>query len=89
MPSPDPRARAERRRAEKLLETSYGWPEVRRRSRRRRLVYLSAVLAFLGVLTAIIGPENVPAWSTLPVWWVPLAFLTAAALLLGASRLEE
>jgi peptidoglycan/LPS O-acetylase OafA/YrhL len=89
MPRPSREARRERQEAERLLGVGYGWPAPRRRRGTGRTDAIAAGLAFLGLAVVIYGPERVPSWSELPSWWVPLAFVVAAVLLIAAGRLRR
>lgn len=92
---PTDRDRRERRRAEKRLETEYGWPKLERRGV-GWLYSIALVFLAFAVIVAIHGAERFWWWAPfveagMPAWWPPLALAVAGLLLAGiaAARRHE
>ena len=72
--------------------SNYGWPNPQRRGT-GRLYAIAGVLALGAAIVAVVGPEHAWWWrpfleAGMPIWWVPMALIVAAVLLVAAARMR-
>jgi uncharacterized RDD family membrane protein YckC len=73
--------------------SNYGWPGPPRRGS-GRLYAIAAVLALLAGVIVLVGPERFWWWAPfldagMPTWWVPMALMVSAVLLVAAARMRR